>query len=125
MTFHVRMDPSSESEQEAQLAVTEFDPPDSDSSSGKLGRVVWAGDSEASGSFPGWLLTAERVHEFKDVDVDVEGGETRRMTEVRNWEIQVGYMAYVVRWMFGGVLQKDFEAWVLDLKNFVEGSESG
>lgn len=118
------MNPSSQSEQVAKLVVTEFDPPDSDRNSNKLARIVWVGDS-SSGSFPPWLLTAERVHELKEVDVEVEGGETKRMTEVRNWEIQVGYLSYVVRWMFGAVLQRDFETWVADLKRFVEGRGSG
>lgn len=121
MTFHVRMDPTSESEQDAQLWVTEFDPPDS--SSDKPGRIMWAGDLAAKGSFPPWLLTAERVHELRDVEVEVEGGETKRMTEVRNWEAQVGYLVYVVRWMYGTVLQRNFETWVDDLKRFVEGSK--
>lgn len=112
------MDPSSESVQDAQLWVTEFDPPNS--STGKPGRIMWAGDVSASGSIPSWLLTAERVHEFRDVEVEVKGGGTKRMTEVRNWEAQVGYLVYVVKWMYGAVLQRNFETWVLDLMRFVE-----
>lgn len=123
MTFHVHMNPSSEAETDALLVVTEFDPPDT--SSDKLGRVVWAGDLSAKGSIPGFLLTAERVHELQDVEVEVGDGETKRMTEVRNWEIQVGYVAYVIKWMYGAVLQKNFETWVSDLKRFVEEGRKG
>lgn len=65
------------------------------------------------------LLTAERVHEVVDVDV-TEDGEVLRGTEVRNWEAQVGWLAHVVKWMYGGKLQRNFELWVDGLKQFVE-----
>ena len=121
MTFHVRMDPSAEGEQEVPLCVVEFDPPDS--SSGKPGRIMWTGDLTAKGSLWPSVLTAERVHEFREVDVEVEGGGTKRMTEVRNWECQVGYLVYVIRWMYEAKLQRNFETWVGDLKRFVEGKK--
>ncbi|RMJ22666.1 hypothetical protein PHISP_06465 [Aspergillus sp. HF37] len=122
MTFRVRMDPSAQNEQDAHLTVTELDPPDPDSD--KLGRIVWAGDTSCPGSFPAWLLSAERVHEFKEVEVEMEGGDTKRMTEVRNWEAQTGYVAYAVKWLYGTVLQGDFETWVADLKRFLEERKS-
>lgn len=121
MTFHVHMDPSKEAETEAQLCVMEFDPPDS--TSGESGRIMWAGDLTAKGSLWPSMLTAERVHEFQEVDVDVEGGGTKKMTEVRNWEAQTGYLVYAIKWMFGAQLQSNFETWVRDLKRFVEGKK--
>ncbi|KAJ5124263.1 uncharacterized protein N7515_008088 [Penicillium bovifimosum] len=98
LTFHVRMDPTSTSAKpqaavDTHVVVTECRPPNADTGEG--GRIVWA-----------------RVHEIKDV----EGG-----TEVRNWEAQVGWLAYAVRWMYGARLQANFELWVDDLKRFVEG----
>ncbi|OJJ33940.1 hypothetical protein ASPWEDRAFT_184488 [Aspergillus wentii DTO 134E9] len=125
MTFHVHMDPSStkpQTEQAAVLVVTEFSPPDADTH--KPGRIVWAGDSTAKGAFPASLLTAERVHEVVDIEVQGEDGQMRKGTEVRNWEAQVGYLVYVVRWMYGTQLKKNFETWVRDLKGYVESSGS-
>lgn len=72
---------------------------------------MWASDPDAPGAMSTSMLTAERVHEI----VDVEGG-----TEVRNWEAQVGWLVYVVRWMYGARLKANFELWVTDLKRFVE-----
>lgn len=58
------------------------------------------------------LLMAERVHEISEVD---------GMTQVCNWEVQKGYLAYVVSWMYGQRLQDAFNGWVNELKGFVEG----
>ncbi|KAJ5769290.1 hypothetical protein N7520_003849 [Penicillium odoratum] len=113
MTFHVRMDPTSTKPQKAtdtQLVVTEFEAPNPETNT--AGRIVWASDSEAPGGFSASLLTAEREHEIKDV----EGG-----TEVRNWENQVGWLVYAVKWMYGKRLERNFDLWVEDLKRFVEG----
>jgi hypothetical protein len=79
-----------------------------------MGRIMWASDFEAPGTMSPSLLSAERVHELKDV----EGG-----TEVRNWEAQVGWFVAVVRWMYGARLRANFEIWVNDLKRFVEAGE--
>lgn len=117
MTFHARMNPSStkpQSSRDVALIVTEFEPPNPETRS--LGRIVWVADYEAAESMPQSLLAAERVHEV----VDVEGG-----TEVRNWEAQVGWAVYVVKWMYGKRLQAIFEGWVDDLRRFVEGNEEG
>lgn len=124
MTFHVHMDPSSSKTQKAdtQLMVTEFEPPNL--SAKKPGRIVWASDPNARGGIPASLLTAERVHEIVEVEVPGEDGQMRRGTEVRNWEAQVGYLVYIVRWMFGGRLKQNFEIWVQDLKGYVEGKSS-
>lgn len=116
VTFHVRMDPDSTKPQaatDAQLVVTEYVAPNA--GTGTTGRIVWVGDYDAPGSMSRSLLTAERVHEV----TDVEGG-----TEVRNWECQVGWMVYVVKWMYGAKLNHNFELWVQDLKKFVEGGSS-
>lgn len=86
-----------------------------DAETGEVGRIVWCSDPEAPGTFSPSLLTAERVHEI----TAVEGG-----TEVRNWEAQVGWLVYVVRWMYKVKLQANFEMWVTDLKGFIEGARN-
>ncbi|CAG8899045.1 unnamed protein product [Penicillium egyptiacum] len=117
-TFHVRMDPTSTKPQpstDVHLLISECRAPNAET--GEVGRIVWCADPEAPGSFSPSLLTAERVHEI----TAVEGG-----TEVRNWEAQVGWLVYVVRWMYKVKLQTNFEMWVADLKGFVEGgSDAG
>ncbi|KAE8350442.1 hypothetical protein BDV28DRAFT_139101 [Aspergillus coremiiformis] len=121
MTFHVHMDPSSSARQRAQdvpIVVTEFDPPSV--SPPRPGRIVWTGDVTAKGGMPASLLTVERVHEVEELEVQGERGLTKRVTEVRNWEAQVGYLVYVVRWMYGAQLKKNFETWVQDLKQYVQ-----
>lgn len=126
LTFHVHMYPSSTKPQrvnDTQLAVIEFEPPNP--SAKNAGRIVWASDPSAKGGFPASLLTAERVHEIVEVEVPGEDGQMRRETEVRNWEAQVGYLVYIVRWMFGDRLKENFEIWVRDLKGYVEGRSSG
>lgn len=92
--------------------VTELEAPNSETNT--PGRIVWVSDSEAPGGFSPSLLTAEREHEIKDV----EGG-----CEVRNWENQIGWLVYAVKWMYGKRLEANFELWVQDLKRFVEESQ--
>lgn len=108
MTFHVHMDPNSPAETDVYLVVTLFEPPEG----GKTGRIAWSADYTASGTLPRFLLQAERVHEIEPF------GEGRG-SEVRNWEVQVGYAAYAVRWMYGRVVQEAFEKWVQDLRSYV------
>ncbi|KAJ5711675.1 hypothetical protein N7488_005831 [Penicillium malachiteum] len=113
MTFHARMDPTSTKPQKSTdtgLMVKEFSAPNADT--GAPGRIVWAFDPDAPSSFSPSLLVVEREHEVRQV----EGG-----TELRNWEIQVGWLAYVVKWMYGKKLDENFELWVVELKKFVEG----
>lgn len=93
--------------------ISEFRAPNAET--GEVGRIVWCADHEASGSFSPSLLKAERVHEI----TAVEGG-----TEVRNWEAQVGWLVYAVRWMYKAKLEANFEMWVADLKGFVEGGSN-
>ncbi|KAJ5800995.1 uncharacterized protein N7518_003063 [Penicillium psychrosexuale] len=114
-TLHVRMDPTSTSTKpqpatDVHALISECRAPNAET--GEVGRIVWVADSEAPGSFSPSLLTAERVHEI----TGVEGG-----TEVRNWEAQVGWLVYAVRWLYKVKLQANFEMWVADLKGFVEG----
>ncbi|CAL5869276.1 uncharacterized protein PFLUO_LOCUS3504 [Penicillium psychrofluorescens] len=121
LTFHVCMDPTSSQPQVATLAhhvITEFVPPDA--AKGTTGRICWASDFDVPGTMGPSLLTAERVHELKDVEI-TEGENVLRGTEVRNWTCQVGWLVYVVRWMYGERLHQNFELWVQDLKNYVEG----
>jgi hypothetical protein len=124
LTFHVRMDPTSSQPQAAtdvHLVITEYVPPDA--AKGTTGRICWASDFDARGTMSPSLLKAERVHELKDVEI-TEGENVLRGTEVRNWECQVGWLVYVVKWMYGGQLHRNFEFWVQDLKNYVEGLDS-
>ncbi|KAL4870788.1 hypothetical protein BDV12DRAFT_194990 [Aspergillus spectabilis] len=86
----------------------------------RKGRIVWASDPDADGYVMSSLLMAERVHEVSEIEVEIDG-EVKKVTEVRNWESQVGYLAYVVRWLFGGRLRRNFEIWEGGLKEFVEG----
>ncbi|KAJ5114995.1 hypothetical protein NUU61_000754 [Penicillium alfredii] len=109
LTFHVRMDPTSTSTKpqaasDVQLMVVDYEAPNPET--GTVGRIVWAADFDAPGAMAPSLLTAERVH------------------EVRGMEAQVGWLVYVVRWMYGTKLQQNFELWVQDLKTFVEGQDS-
>ncbi|KAJ5115933.1 hypothetical protein N7456_000281 [Penicillium angulare] len=112
MMFHVLMDPTSPKEKftDTSLVVTKFEPPSEEN--GSTGRIVWSSDFEAKDTFSPLLLTAEREHEI----LAVEGG-----SEVRNWENQIGYLAYVIRWMFGKQLNDNFELWIGGLKRFAEG----
>lgn len=121
VTFHVRMDPLSTKPQaatDAGLVVTEYEAPNPET--GSPGRIVWASDFDAPGTMGPSLLTAERVHEIKDVESKGVKG-----TEVRNWELQVGWLVYVVKWMYGEKLRMNFDLWVQDLKGFVEGEQDG
>lgn len=111
-TMHVRMDPFSDKPQAAQnvnLHITEYTAPNREA--GTPGRIIWAADYDAPGTMAPSLLKAERTHEI----TEVEGG-----TEVRNWEAQVGWVVFIVRWMYGERLQRCFELWVEDLKGYVE-----
>lgn len=115
------MDPASakpQAAQDVQLVVTECVAPNPESRT--PGRIVWITDYDAAGSLPRALLAAERVHEVTDVEVGE--GEGRSVgTEVRNWEAQVGWAVYAVKWLYGKRLQSLFEGWVDDLRRFVEG----
>lgn len=127
-TFHVNMypeksdspQPDASGLQDTFLQVIEIETPTTTTttktgSAGKRGRIVWASDPDAGGLVSS-LLTAERVHEVSEVE-DENG---KMVTEVRNWESQVGYLAYAVKWMFEGRLRGNFGAWEEGLKGFVE-----
>ncbi|PYI02084.1 hypothetical protein BO78DRAFT_400810 [Aspergillus sclerotiicarbonarius CBS 121057] len=125
MTFHVNMNPTSSQPQPKQdtlLIVAERNPP---TSSKKLGRIAWVNDAPDQGRIMASLLTAERVHELSEVEVQDADGQVRRMTEVRNWEAQIGALAYVIRWMYGTRLVECFDLWVQDLKEYVENKTRG
>ncbi|KAL1968253.1 hypothetical protein VTN77DRAFT_2088 [Rasamsonia byssochlamydoides] len=102
--------------QEVPLVITVFEPPDP--ATKKPGRIVWAGDSTAPGGFSPWLLRAERTHEICDEEGD--SSQDIRRVQVMTWELQTGWLAYVVSWLYGRRLQACFEAWVDNLKGFVE-----
>lgn len=123
MTFHVHMNPgSSKSERTVPLMVTSLIPPDP--ASDRAGRIAWAADTQAKGACPPGFLLAQRVHQLREVDVGAAGGG-KRMTEVRNWEIQIGYLAFLVKWMHGSRLKANFETWVIDLKRYIEKETTG
>ncbi|KAL4937563.1 hypothetical protein BDV06DRAFT_202646 [Aspergillus oleicola] len=131
-TFHANMYPEKHEDpqpdkgglNETFLEVIEYSPPTPDYSTSatgsggegkRKGRIVWASDPSAGG-FITWFLTAERVHELEEV----VGDDGRVVVEVRNWESQVGCLAYVVRWLFGGRLRDNFGYWERGLKDFSE-----
>ncbi|KAL4949185.1 hypothetical protein BDW69DRAFT_174967 [Aspergillus filifer] len=127
-TFHANMyperheapQPDAKGLNDTFLEVIEYESPESGSltsSDGKRkGRIVWASDPSAGG-FISWFLTAERVHEVEEVVA--ENGEV--VVEVRNWESQVGVLAYVVKWLFDGRLNDNFGYWERGLRNYSEG----
>ncbi|KAJ5153315.1 uncharacterized protein N7482_009793 [Penicillium canariense] len=124
LTFHVRMDSTSTKPQAARdvhLRITEYAAPNPETKT--PGRIVWVADLDAPGAFPRSLLNAERVHEITDVEIG-EGESAVQGTEVRNWELQAGWLVYAVKWMYGAKLQQNFELWVSDLKKFIEGGEN-
>ncbi|OJJ48629.1 hypothetical protein ASPZODRAFT_130729 [Penicilliopsis zonata CBS 506.65] len=128
LTFHVRMDPTSDKCTDVALVIMEFEPPtksddgnnnNNEPTTSSSGRIVWGIDPMAKGAMPGFLLKAERVHTLSEVEV-----EGRRGTEVQNWEAQAGYLAYLVRWKYGDQLVIVFRKWVEGLKKYVEASSS-
>lgn len=117
------MDPESTKPQAARdvhLLITEYTAPNPETKT--PGRIVWVVDRDAPGAMSPSLLNAERVHEITDVEIG-EGENVVKGTEVRNWELQAGWMVYAVKWMFGAKLQHNFELWVSDLKKFIEGKD--
>lgn len=120
MTFYTIMDAKKpEKKAEAPLIVEGFEPPSPDLESGRrIARVMWFMDHDSSvkGSYAHWLLHPERVHELEELGGDEEG-----WTEVRTWEAQTGLLAYVVKALYGSILQREFQTWVENLKAFVEG----
>ena len=40
--------------------------------------------------------------------------------EYRTWEVMAGPLAWIVKWIYGTVLQERFEDWSRDLKGFAE-----
>jgi hypothetical protein len=98
--------------QDVYLLVTEYTAPNPETKT--PGRIVWVVDREAPGAMSPSLLNAERVHEITDVEIG-EGDNLIKGTEVRNWELQAGWLVYAVKWMYGAKL----------LKKFVDGKESG
>ncbi|KAL3463054.1 hypothetical protein BJX64DRAFT_258140 [Aspergillus heterothallicus] len=136
-TFHVNMYPDAETPadsatarqlgdvnlRDTYLKIIEYEAPapafasTETSSQERKARIVWASDGAADGYIMSSLLTAERVHEL----IEVRGEDGNVQTEVRNWESQVGYLAYVVKWMFEGRLKGNFAIWESGLKGYVEG----
>ncbi|KAL4796950.1 hypothetical protein BDV19DRAFT_360131 [Aspergillus venezuelensis] len=135
-TFHANMYPERHEDPQPHakglndtfLEIIEYAPPPPESGSGssmageggegrkgRKGRIVWASDSSAGGLIS-WFLTAERVHEVEEV----VGQNGEVVVEVRNWESQVGVLAYVVRWLFEGRLNDNFGYWERGLKRYSE-----
>lgn len=76
-----------------------------------FGRIVWGVDPSAPGAYSPSMITVEREHEV----IGIEGG-----TVVRNWEVLVGWLAWVVKWMYSEKMQAGLDLWVADLKRFCE-----
>ena len=73
----------------------------------EAGKICW----KFTGA-PSWLLRAERVH---DITHNEDG-----TCEYRTWETFAGPMAYIIRLIYGNVLQERFNDWGNDLKRYVE-----
>ena len=119
-TFHLRVGPTvlgSQATLNVNLIVTELTAPIPESAT--PGCIVWAVDYDSLGAVPPLILAGERVHEIREVEVSVED-RLLRQTEVRHWEAMVGWLAYIVQWMYGYKLQQRFDEWVSGLKTFVE-----
>ncbi len=71
------------------------------------GKICW----KFTGT-PSWLLRSERVHEITDKDDGT--------CEYRTWETFAGPIAYIIRLIYGNVLQERFKDWGRDLKRYVE-----
>lgn len=91
--------------------ITVFEPPNPEKN--QRGRIAWAVDTQAEGSWPKWLVYAERVHEIYH---DEEDGNVK----IDDWELQTGVMAYVIRWMMASKLERLRQVWIENLKSFVE-----
>jgi hypothetical protein len=90
--------------------ITVFEPPAPENK--QNGRLAWAVDPQAEGSWPKWLVYAERVHQIcQDEDGNVK---------IEAWELQTGVVAYGIRWMMGAKLQRLRQVWMENLKNFLE-----
>jgi hypothetical protein len=110
------------------LVIILFDEPNP--AEGKPGRIVWGTDTSAKGSFPLWLLRAERIHviseeeeeggEGKDTEGERSGVSQRKVVRVNNWEFQIGWLAWIVRWVLQSTLAEAFTAWTEGLKEYVE-----
>ncbi|CRG91436.1 hypothetical protein PISL3812_08484 [Talaromyces islandicus] len=95
--------------------ITVCEPPTPESN--QKGRIAWAVDPQAEGSWPKWLVYAERVHEiYQDEDGHVK---------IEDWELQTGIVAYGIRWMMGAKLQRLRQVWIENLKNFLEARSQG
>jgi hypothetical protein len=73
----------------------------------EAGKICW----KFTGA-PSWLLRAERVHEITNKEDNT--------CEYRTWETFAGPMAYVIRSIYGNVLQDRFNDWANDLKRYTE-----
>ncbi|KAJ4339008.1 hypothetical protein N0V95_007901 [Ascochyta clinopodiicola] len=72
-------------------------------------RVAWKGDKV---DFFAKGLNTERFHE-----VIVRGQE---QCEVRTWEVMGGVLAHTVKWLYRKTLDKKFDEWCAELKEFGE-----
>lgn len=72
-------------------------------------RVAWKGDKI---DFFAKGLNTERFHE-----IIVRGQE---QCEVRTWEVMGGMLAHTVKWMYKKTLDRKFDEWCTELKNFSE-----
>ncbi|KAK4556225.1 hypothetical protein LTR86_006922 [Recurvomyces mirabilis] len=76
----------------------------------KVYRVTWIDH----GSLQSRALQVERFHEV------IVLGENE--CEVSTWECQDGILAYVVKWLYGEVLEEKFQDWVKGLKQYCESA---
>ncbi|KAH8907441.1 hypothetical protein BR93DRAFT_958106 [Coniochaeta sp. PMI_546] len=75
-------------------------------------RVAWAFSGEGGGTWPLWVLRAERVHEFHRVEL----GDGRTVTDYLCWETFGGLLTPVLRVVVGTKVQNGFDAWMNGMK---------
>ena len=98
MRFEVHMKPGG-SATSSREQVTVLDP--------EAGKICW----KFTGT-PSWMLRAERVHTILD------NGDGQ--CEYCTWETFAGPMAYIIRSIYGNVLQDRFTDWGRELKRYAE-----
>jgi len=68
---------------------------------------------------PGFLLRTHRTNEVQDILSPEKDGKVV-MCEYRTWEVMAGPLTWIVKGIYGTVLQERFEDWSRDLKRFAE-----
>lgn len=88
------------------------------SNTGEVYRLAWAGIG-----MPPSFLSAYRVMEVRQLSTSTAGsGASEELCELRTWETMEGPVAYIVKMLYGKLLQTRFEEFAADLKKYAEGT---